>query len=105
MSKKDLSNVMRRAWAIVRATGKTLSVALTKAWVLYRLTKKMRDGIVRFAYEKADGTIRKAKGTLQSIEGVIKGTGKNDNTSTMRYYDVEANGFRSFRVENLVTIY
>ncbi len=105
MSKKDLANVMYRAWAIVRATGKTLSVALTKAWALYRLTKQLRKAIVRFAYEKADGTIRKATGTLQNIEELIKGAGKSGASSTMRYYDIEARGFRSFRVENLITIY
>ncbi|WP_317207743.1 SH3 beta-barrel fold-containing protein [Parabacteroides distasonis] len=34
----------------------------------------------------------------------IKGTG-SENYKTVRYFDVEANGFRSFKVENLITTY
>ena len=53
---------MRRAWHLFRSTGKAFAVCLSKAWQLYRLTKRMRAGVVRFAYEKADGTLRKAAG-------------------------------------------
>lgn len=61
-------------------------------------------GNITFAYEKADGSLRKAKGTLKDISNLIKGTG-SENYKTVRYFDVEANGFRSFKVENLITIY
>ena len=57
MKRNDLQTIMRRAWA------------------LYRLTQRMRAGVVRFAYEKADGTLRKAAGTLQGREfhnGILK---------------------------------
>lgn len=62
-------------------------------------------GVVRFAYEKADGTLRRACGTLQDIAATIKGTGRPDDGRTVKYYDIEAAGWRSFKVENLVTIY
>lgn len=96
---------MRRAWQIVRATGKAFAVALSKAWALYRLTKQMRAGVVRFAYEKANGTLRRATGTLQEVATLIKGTGRPDDGRTIRYYDIDADGWRSFKVENFVTIY
>lgn len=64
----------------------------------------MRREIVTFAYEKADGSLRKAKGTLKDVSNLIKGTG-SENYKTVRYFDVEANGFRSFKVENLITVY
>lgn len=105
MKKIDLSTIMRRAWAIARATGKAFAVALSKAWALYRLTKRMRAGIVRFAYEKADGTLRKAVGTLADTAARVTGTGRSDDGRTVKYYDVEANGWRSFKVENFVTAY
>ncbi len=54
--------------------------------------------MVRFAYEKADGT-------LHDVESTIKGTGRPDDGQTVRYYDVEADGWRSFRVESLVCVY
>ena len=71
---------------------------------MYRLTKQMHKGIVSFAYEKSDGSLRKAKGTLKDIQNLIKGTG-SENYKTVRYFDIEANGFRSFKVENFITIY
>ena len=97
MKKYDLSNIMRRAWELFRTTGKTFSVCLVKAWEFYRLTKRMRKGVVSFCYEKA-------KGTLQGIAPLIKGSGQ-DSPKTFRYFDVEAGGFRSFRIENLITVY
>lgn len=98
------SKVFKQAYEMVASTGKSFAVCLAKAWAIYRISKRMRDEIVTFAYEKADGTLRKAKGTLKDIQNFIKGTGK-ENDKAMRYFDVEANGFRSFRVENLITVY
>ena len=105
MNKTDLSMIMRRAWQITRSTGKAFAVCLAKAWVLYRLTKQMRDGVVRFAYEKADGTLRKAVGTLHEVTATVKGTGRPNDALTIRYYDIEAGGWRSFKVENFITAY
>ena len=105
MKREELSKIMRRAWAIARTTGKAFAVALAKSWQLYRLVKLMRAGAVRFAYEKADGTLRRAVGTLKDTADLVKGTGRPDDGQTVRYYDVEAGGFRSFRSANLITIY
>lgn len=105
MKRYELSMIMRRAWQIARTTGKAFAVALSKAWALYRLTKQMRAGVVRFAYEKANGTLRRATGTLQEVATLIKGTGRPDDGRTIRYYDVDADGWRSFKVENFVTAY
>ena len=96
---------MRRAWQIARTTGKAFAVALSKSWQLYRLTKQMRAGIVRFAYEKTDGTLRKAIGTLKDTAALVKGTGHLDDGCTVRYFDIEASGWRSFKVENFITAY
>lgn len=105
MKRYELSMIMRRAWQIARTTGKAFAVALSKAWALYRLTKQMRAGVVRFAYEKADGSLRRAAGTLREVATLIKGTGRPDDGRTIRYYDVDADGWRSFKVENFVTAY
>lgn len=96
---------MHRAWQIARATGKAFAVALSKSWQLYRLTKQMRVGIVKFVYEKADGTLRRAIGTLKDTAALVKGTGRPDDGRTVKYYDVEADGWRSFKVEYFVTAY
>ena len=104
MNKQDLSNIMRRAWIIARATGKAFAVCLSRSWAVFRLIRRMRSGVVLFAYEKTDGTLRRAKGTLNDVSDHIKGNG-NNTPQTVRYFDVEAGGFRSFRVENLITVY
>ncbi len=95
---------MSRAWELARTTGKTFAICLAKAWALYRLTKRMRTGIVLFCYEKTDGTLRRAKGTLRDVAALVKGSGA-ESPKTVRYFDVEVNAFRSFRIENLITIY
>lgn len=98
------SKVFKQAHALMKATGKAFSVCLSRAWALYRLTKRMHREVVTFTYEKVDGSLRKAKGTLKDVQSLIKGTG-TPNYNTIRYFDVEANGFRSFKVENLITVY
>ena len=98
------SKVFSWAYEIDRVTGKQFAVCLAKAWALYRLKKAMKQGIVSFAYEKADGTLRKAKGTLKEVRNLIKGTGK-DKVNAFPYFDTEVHAFRSFKIENLVTIY
>ena len=60
------------AYELMKATGKAFAVCLSRAWALYRLTKQMHKGIVSFAYEKSDGSLRKAKGTLKDIQNLIK---------------------------------
>lgn len=92
------------AYELMKATGKAFSVCLSRAWALYRLTRQMHNGIVTFAYEKADGSLRKAKGTLKDVQSLIKGTG-TENYKTVRYFDVDKQSFRSFKVENFITAY
>ena len=98
------AKVFKQAYELMNTTGKRFAVCLSRAWALYRLTKRMHTGVVKFAYEKVDGTVRRATGTLQNVEGLIKGTGKI-TFSTVRYFDIDANSFRSFKIENLITIY
>lgn len=105
MKTYDLSTIMRRAWVIARATGAAFAVCLSKAWQLYRLTQRLRAGVVHFAYEKADGTLRRALGTLKDTAALVKGSDGPTHSPTVRYYDVEARGWRSFKVENFVTVY
>lgn len=98
------SKVFKQAHEMMKATGKAFAICLAKAWTIYRLYKRMKSETVSFSYEKQDGSLRKAKGTLQDVSSLIKGTGI-ENFKTVRYFDIDANGFRSFKVENLITVY
>ena len=92
------------AWELFRTTGKSFAVCLSRSWVIFRLIQRMRSSVVQFSYEKIDGTLRKAKGTLRGVSAIIKGTG-TETPKTVKYYDIEADGWRSFKIENLITIY
>lgn len=98
------SEVFKQAKVIQQATGKTFAVALAKAWQLHRFAGMLRQGVVVFSFERADGSVRKARGTLKGTGWLIKGTGKT-NYKTFRYFDIDRQAFRSFKVENLIAIY
>lgn len=99
------SKVFKRAHEIARKTNKSFAVCLSKAWALYRLAKAMtkRDEVC-FTYEKKDGTLRRAYGTLKGVGQFIKGTGRT-STGVFHYWDLEAVAFRCFRVENFITAF
>ena len=98
------TRVFNWAHQLVKSTGKAFAVCLAKAWALYRLRQRMARGVVKIAFEKADGSLRIAYATLKGTANLIKGTG-NPDFKTVKYFDTEAGAFRSFKVENFITAY
>lgn len=99
------SQVFKRAHVIARNTGKAFAICLVKAWQIFRLKKRMAQEKVKFAYEKVDGTLRYAMGTLQAnFLGDVKGL-REPNPKVLTYYDLDAMAFRCFKVENLIQVY
>jgi len=99
--------VMNYAHHIFETTVISWSAALKKAWTLYRLVKAMRKGVVKFFYEKVDGSARVAYGTLCNLPAGItfrKRSAKEPNYATLCYWDTKKNAFRSFRVENFIAV-
>lgn len=99
--------VMKYAWQLWKVTHQAWRLCMIKAWQLYRLAKAMRVGVVPFYYTKADGSIRKAFGTLANVPaGATLGGKKMTKPSykTMAYFDTEKNSFRCFKVENLICV-
>lgn len=94
--------VMLRAYHIMAATGKDWSECLKKAWQLYRINKEMHQGEVTFYFEKKDGSIRKATGTLK-IDYEFK-TQSQPSISTFTYFDIEAGAFRCFKIEIFIMV-
>jgi len=93
------------ATQIFNVTDLSWGDSLRKAWKLYRLAKAMRSGVVKFVFEKADGTARIAYGTLCDLPaGITSGRKKAPNYKTMCYWDTRKQGFRSFRVENFISV-
>jgi hypothetical protein len=101
------ARVMKYAWQLWRATRQAWRICMIKAWQLYRLAKQMREGVVSFYYQKADGTIRKATGTLKNVPAGMTLGGKRvtkPSYKTMVYFDTEKSAFRCFKIENLICV-
>lgn len=71
--------------------------------------KKLHEGVVEFKYTKVNGDERIARGTLHETAitedggSMPKGT-MTVSDETIRYYDLNSKGWRSFRVENFVEV-
>jgi hypothetical protein len=57
-------------------------------------------------FTKANGEKRVLRGTRKKeiTEGTVKGTGAPENDEIVRVYDIEVNGWRSFRVDSVEKI-
>lgn len=106
-AKINLSNLMKAAWAMIKkAEVTTLSEALRKAWAAMKAKALMAKHTVKISFRKADGTIREALATLANITYQRKTDGKNHKPcySTIAYFDLEKNAFRSFSISKFIGI-
>lgn len=100
--KNFLRNVMAMAWQFVKKNGFSMSEALKTAWLNAKLRSAMKTRIVKFYFNKVDGTIREAYGTL--VETMLPPV-KNDRKpapSVQVYYDTEKQEYRCFKKANLL---
>lgn len=105
MKREHLQKIMSQAWQMVKRNGFTMAEALRKAWLNFKLRAKMANGIAKFYFEKVDGTLREAYGTLKSeLLPESKGTERKPNPMVQVYYDTEKCEYRCFKVANLARI-
>ena len=99
------SEAFTLAHEIKKLSGMNMSQSLKKAWAAVKLRREMRLAIATFQYVKDNGEVRLAKGTLSPafFQYENKGTGKAEAKGVIRYFDLDANNFRSFRAERLLT--
>ena len=96
----------RRANVIASRTGSE-AMGVIKAQMIDLLKVKLQSGVAHFIYIKKDGTLREAWGTCASnlMKATQNGRGlSGDQVNTVKYFDVEAGGYRSLRYENLVQV-
>lgn len=103
-NKFNLKSIMKMAWVFVKNNGLSMSLALKKAWANARLKAKMATGIARFAFEKVDGTIREAWGTLAT--NIVPATNGNrrENPTLQTYFDTEKGAWRCYKVANILWV-
>ena len=83
-----------------------MSEALKVAWANMKLKMQMKSKIVRFYYQKVDGSLREAYGTLdERLMPAITGTDKRAKNDTVQvYFDTEKQEFMCFKKANLETV-
>ncbi|GCB37065.1 SH3 beta-barrel fold-containing protein [Bacteroides faecalis] len=102
--KNKMREVMKLAWQMVKKNGYSMSEALKCAWVNIKLTAQMKKRIVKFYFQKVDGSIREAYGTLkESLLPSTKRTEKRKKNDTLQvYFDTEKSEYRSFKIANII---
>ena len=105
----DVRNRMREvmvlSWQMIKKNGYTKSEALKIAWMNLKLKAQMKGRIVKFYFQKVDGSIREAFGTLaENIVPQTNGTGRKPNDTCQTYFDTEKDEWRCFKKANLVRI-
>ena len=103
--KETLSDVMQLAWQFVKTNGMGLSEALRTAWRNVKLRAAMSVRIVKFWFQKVDGTTREAYGTLaERFLPAAQGAGRRANATVQTYFDTERREYRCFKKANLLSI-
>lgn len=104
--RNELRNVMSLAWQFVKRNGYTMSEALKCAWANIKLRTELSNRIVKFYFQKVNGEIREAYGTLASDKiPPIAGTDNRKRNDTVQvYFDTEKSEYRCFKKANLIRI-
>ena len=85
--RSQTSEVMCLAWQMVKRNGYSMSEALKTAWLNIKLKAQMKERIVKFYFQKVDGSIREAYGTLkESLLPPTKGTENRKKSDTVQTY-------------------
>lgn len=103
--KTQMREVMTLAWQMVKKNGYTMAEALKTAWRNIKLRTQMQQRIVKFYFQKVDGSIREAYGTLK--ETLIPATGESNrkkNDTVQTYFDSEKQAWRCYKKANLIII-
>lgn len=97
--------VMTLAWQFIRKNGMSLSDALKKAWQNIKLRAMMQQRICKFYFQKVDGSIREAYGTLkESLVPATNGCNRKQNVTVQTFFDTEKGEWRCYKKANLVNV-
>lgn len=105
MKRNVLHDIMSLAWQFVKRNGFTMSEALKVAWANIKLKAAMKQRIVKFYFQKVDGSIREAYGTLkENLIPATSGDNRKRNDTIQVYFDTERQEYRCFKKANLISI-
>lgn len=73
---------------------------------LQELQRRLRIEVVRFSYQKSNGEIRMARGTLMREScPAISGCGRPTPEHLQLYFDVEKGAYHSFKKDKFIDLY
>lgn len=105
MRRNVLHDIMSLAWQFVKRNGFTMSEALKLAWANIKLKAAMKQRIVKFYFQKVDGSMREAYGTLkENLIPATSGDNRKRNDTVQVYFDTERQEYRCFKKANLISI-
>lgn len=105
MKRNVLHDIMSLAWQFVKRNGFTMSEALKVAWANMKLKAAMKQRIVKFYFQKVNGSIREAYGTLkENLIPATSGDNRKRNDTVQVYFDTERQEYRCFKKANLISI-
>jgi hypothetical protein len=106
MRTNDLRKIMLLAWQFFRETGINFSACLKKAWLNFRLVKALRQKVVRFYFQKVDGSIREAFGTLQNAKApqLSDDDTRVHNSTVQTFFDTVKQEWRCYKLANLISV-
>jgi len=104
MKTNYLSEIMHSAWRFFRISGENFSYCLRKSWANFKLVEKMKQGIVKFYFQKVDGSFREAYGSLseKNTPKIKFNDNRKKNENLQTYFDTEFQDWRCFKKLNLV---
>lgn len=105
MKRSTLHEIMTLAWQFVKRNGFTMSEALKAAWANMKLKVAMKQRIVKFYFQKVDGSIREAYGTLkENLIPATNGDNRKRNDTVQVFFDTEKQEWRCYKKANLISI-
>lgn len=105
MKRNVLHDIMSLAWQFVKRNGFTMSEALKLAWANIKLKAAMKQRIVKFYFQKVDGSMREAYGTLkENLIPATSGDNRKRNDTVQVYFDTEKQEYRCYKKANLISI-
>ena len=105
MKRNVLHDIMSLAWQFVKRNGFTMSEALKLSWANIKLKAAMKQRIVKFYFQKVDGSIREAYGTLkENLIPATSGDNRKRNDTVQVYFDTEKQEYRCYKKANLISI-
>ena len=100
-------SILNEAWQIAKTFVGVWSFgeAMHKAWLLFKLRKALKeDKVVCFYYQKQNGEIRQAFGTLNA-KRIPQTNGEGRQFAfCQKYFDVEKQEWRMFKTYNILRV-